>query len=304
MKILITGSEGQLGRELIKSCPKTINNQLIKLLPLNKKKFNLLNHQQLERELKLFKPNWIINCAAYTNVEKSEDDKETSLQINGFAPKIMANTISEYGGKMLQISTDFVFDGKKNTPYLPNDLKKPLCVYGIGKALGEDAIETILIPDKRGYIIRTSWLIGCYEDNFAQKIIKLSKTKNKLKVISDQIACTTSTRNLAKACWQIITKDTFKTHLPSITHFSDAGVASWFDVAVTVLEISNRLKISKSGCNIIPIKTKDFQTKATRPVFSLLDTDETYKVLDLNPEYWKYALEKVILENATRKKLI
>ena len=296
MKILITGSGGQLGKELIKSSPKIIKEKKIELFPLTKNEFNLSNENQIKLVLEKIQPDWVINCGAYTNVEKAEEEKEIALKINGLGPKYIADTLLKTGGKMIQISTDFVFDGNKNKPYLPNEERNPLNVYGEGKALGESMIEKYLIPFNKGYIVRTSWLIGCFKNNFAQRIISLSRNKDTINVVKDQVSCTTSTKTLSKACWEIIKRDSENIKLPHILHFSDLGTLSWFDAATTVVDIAKKFKIINPKFEVIPITSSQYPTKAVRPRFTLLDCTETYQALKLEPLFWKDALNEVILE--------
>lgn len=303
MKILITGSRGQLGKELIKSSPNIIKEEQLELFPLTKDVFNLSNENQIKSVLEKIKPDWLINCGAYTNVEKAEDEKEISLKINGLGPKYIADTLLNIGGKMIQISTDFVFDGKNNKPYLPNEKRNPINVYGEGKALGESMIENFLIPTNQGYIIRTSWLIGCFENNFAHKIISLSNKKESINVVKDQVSCTTSTKTLSKACWEIIKRDSNNIKLPSVLHFSDFGSLSWFDAATTIVDIAKKFKIINPQFEVIPITSSQYPTKALRPHFTLLDCTETYQSLKLEPLFWKDALEEVILEQKNNNNL-
>lgn len=296
MKILITGSRGQLGRELIKSSPNKIKEENLELIPFTRNEFNLSNENQIKSILEKIKPDWVINCGAYTNVEKAEEEKEISIKINGLGPKYIADTLLKIGGKMLHISTDFVFDGKNNKPYLPIEKRNPINVYGEGKALGESMIERILIPSNRGYIIRTSWLIGCFENNFARTIINLSKKKEMINVVKDQVSCTTSTKTLSKACWEIIKRDAINIKLPNILHFSDLGSLSWFDAAITIVEIAKKFKIINSQFEVKPITSSQYPTKALRPSYTLLDCTETYQSLKIDPLFWKDALREVILE--------
>ena len=205
-RIVITGSEGQLGRSLLKNLPIQIN-RTKELFFWNKNEFNLLKIKKFLKKIKELKPNWLINCAAYTNVDKSEKEFDQSIFINGWALKDIAIVLKEIDCKIIQVSTDYVFDGKQSFPYKTNHERNPLNKYGEGKALGEKFVEEILFPFNNSKIVRTSWLMSEFGSNFAKTIFELHKSKSQLRIISDQVGAFTSGDTLSNFIWNIILKE-------------------------------------------------------------------------------------------------
>lgn len=290
MKVIISGSEGQLGQALIKSKPKFIN-----LIDISKDKFNLLDEESIKKNIELFLPDWIINCAAYTNVDKAESDRELTIKVNGDGPKNIANILKRTGGNLLQISTDFVFNGSKNLPYKTYQEKNPINLYGYSKSIGEDYILDILQDSNQVKIIRTSWLMGPVGNNFALKIFKLHQTRKELNIVSDQIGSPTSTFNLARACWETINISRINKSLLKnnpILHWTNDGIASWYDIAYAIGHIGERTGLLKKSALVNPIKSKDYITPAKRPSYSVLDTFSTKRLLNINSNHWLSELEK------------
>ena len=291
MKVLITGSRGQLGNQLKKTYPKgTI------IYAPSREDLDLNNINEAKKQIKEMNPDWIINCAAYTNVDKAEKDQNIALKINAEVPKMLAEVLFESGGNLLHISTDFVFDGNENKPYKVNHERNPLNFYGESKMKGEIAIEANL-KDKMATILRTSWVISPIGSNFLLTIIKLLKENKIIKVVSDQIGSPTSAHNLAKVCWKIVdvkSNRNLTEKLPLYMHYSDAGVASWYDLAVFIQESLNDINLFKNETEIIPIKTFEFNSKTKRPLYSVLDSDQTMKLLNLKPIHWKKGLLEII----------
>ena len=293
MKVLITGSNGQLGRALTKNKPAGIE-----ILSFDKKQFNLKFTENIHKLILDNSPDWIINCAAYTNVDKAEKEKELALKINGEAPKEIAKAIKEIGGKLLHISTDFVFNGKTNIPYKTNSPKNPINAYGYTKSIGEDNVLNILEPGSQVIILRTSWLMGPLGNNFATKILKFLKEGREIKVIYDQISSPTNTTNLANACWKTILQIdcSFINQKKSILHWTNDGVASWYDIAFSIGQISERIGLLKSIPKINPIRSKDYVTDAKRPNYSVLDTSSTKSFLNMKSNHWLLELERDLFE--------
>ena len=185
---------------------------------------DLENPDECRRAIEEHKPDWILNAGAYTAVDQAEREPKKAMSINAGAPEAFAEVLQKQGGKILQISTDFVFDGTQSTPYKPDQEKNPIGIYGKSKAEGEDAILSKLNSSDRGFILRTSWVLGPVGKNFALTMLKLHSSKDEIGVVADQIGCPTSTHTLAEACWRIITDNKNK-KLPSIMHWSDAGAA-------------------------------------------------------------------------------
>lgn len=291
MKILITGSNGQLGQQLCLNALKEINGKKIKLIFASRDILDLENLKECSKFIKKICPDWVINAAAYTNVEKAEEEFAKAILINSQAPKIMAEEVHKIGGKFLQLSTDYVFDGEQNVAYKTNQKRNPLNSYGKSKCLGEENIEEIFKNSSNGIILRSSWILGNTGKNFLKSILKLIKQGNDLKIISDQIAAPTNSYKLSKICWQIINKFESGVKIPKTLHWCDAGVSSWYDIAHSIYELSNKYGILKKSVSILPISSSQYSSKADRPKFSLLDCSLTSEILNEKQIYWKDGIE-------------
>ena len=291
MKILLTGADGQLAQEIIKNKPKGID-----LIGTTRSILDLYNLNDCFKFVIDNKPDWIINCGAYTNVEKADSEEEIAMKINAYAPMSFSKALLETGGKLLQISTDFVFNGKQSIPYSTKAKKSPINIYGKTKAKGEDFIEEIFDGKDQAIILRTSWLIGQSGNNFLTKIINLIKEKDEINVVFDQIGGPTLTNSLANACWNIIFfSDVIfrskKVGVP-ILHFSDCGCASWYDLAVAIKNQCSHIRMIDKEINIRPISYKDFPSKVSRPNFSLLDNEDIRDLIKIPHIHWIDALKK------------
>ena len=296
MKILLTGSTGQLGQAIILQKPK--DHQI--LFP-KRNELDLSDHLSCKKYIEFNKPDIIINCGAYTNVDLAEKEKELCYAINTSAPVTFAKILNDYGGNLLQISTDYVFDGQKNSAYKENDERNPISQYGYSKAKAEELLEKILKPKNQLIILRTSWLLSPTGKNFLIKILNLHKTKKEFFVVSDQIGTMSSTFDVAKICWQIISKWNFVSENNFINHWSCSGISSWYDIAINIGDIAQKYKIIDSPAILKPIKTENYTTPAKRPLFSLLDCEKTSDTLNISRKYWQYELETIISKIANKK---
>ena len=291
MKVLLTGSSGQLGREIINLKPSGIN-----LIKANRFCLDLSKPESCQSYIYRIKPDWIINCGAYTNVEEAESEKELAYLINSLSVKYLAESIKNINSKFIQISTDYVFNGNQNSPYVPKDLKSPINVYGKTKSIGEDFIKKIFKNNNEAIIIRTSWLMGPTGKNFALKMLDLLSSKEKINVINDQIGSPTSTYTLAKACWQTINLNTKGKSLPPILHIANEGEASWFDIAIEIKKIAKDIGLIQKPVIINPISSSNYPTKAKRPKYSVLDCKSSLQSISLKNNHWKSALKLLFLE--------
>tara|TARA_Y100000589_G_scaffold232620_1_gene220160 strand:+ start:2066 stop:2977 length:912 start_codon:yes stop_codon:yes gene_type:complete len=299
IKVLLTGSKGQLGFFMEKIHPKGIE-----LISLDKNQFDLSKINNIKTNLEDIKPDFIINCGAYTNVDMAENEKETVMNINANSVKEIALYLKKNGGNLIQISTDYVFDGLKSNAYKVNDNVFPLNQYGLSKARAEKFIKEILGDTNQGIVIRTSWLMGTFGKNFLLTMIKLHQIKEEINVVSDQISCPTSTKTLAEACWKVmelkLERNLCNNKFMPILHWSDKGIASWYDVAIAIGEISTKYGLVDLPAFVNPVKSENFPTIARRPSFSLLDCTSSREFLALDGEYWRKSLEvsiKSIVEN-------
>tara|TARA_Y100000589_G_scaffold281912_1_gene279112 strand:+ start:3440 stop:4327 length:888 start_codon:yes stop_codon:yes gene_type:complete len=293
MKILVTGSSGQLGESIILQKPK--QHQI--LFP-KRHELDLADHLSCKKYIEHNKPDLIINCGAYTNVDLAETEKELCYAINTTAPITFAKTLKDYGGNLLQISTDYVFDGKKNFAYKENDERNPISQYGYSKAKAEELLESILKPHNQLIVLRTSWLLGPTGKNFLIKILNLHKTKKEIFVVSDQIGSMSSTFDVAKTCWQIIDNWNFVSKHNFINHWTCSGISSWFDIAINIGDIAQKYKILDYPAIVNPVKTEIYFRSAKRPPFSLLDCEKTSSTLNIRCKYWQHELEMIISKMA------
>lgn len=270
-KILITGAKGQLGSEL----SKLLKNAVL----TDREELDITNMEAVQKFVTDSGIDAIINCAAYTNVDAAEDDELKAYQLNVTGPENLAKT----GCTLIHISTDYVFDGKNHKPYEPSDEAKPLSVYGKTKLKGEEAV---LKNAKTAVIIRTAWLYSPYGKNFVKTIRRLGKEKDEISVVSDQIGTPTYAGDLAKAIVQILPQ--IKDKQKTVYHYTNEGVCSWYDFAVEIMSLS------KLQCNVLPITSNAYPTRAVRPFYSVLSKEKTKQDFNLTIPHWKEGLKKCI----------
>lgn len=288
MNILITGSNGQLGNEIKKLENQYPNwNFIYGDLP----EIDITNKELVESIVIQNTVNAIINCAAYTAVDKAEEDKELALQVNAIGPSILAEVSQEYQLQLIHISTDFVFDGKNYQPYDEEDVTKPVSVYGLTKLEGE---KMVLQRYSDAVIIRTSWLYSSFGNNFVKTMQRLGSEKTQLNVIFDQVGTPTYAGDLADAVLKILNSNVPKA---GIYHYSNEGVTSWYDFAKEIMELSN------IECKILPITTAMYPTPATRPHYSIMSKQKIKETFEIEIPYWKDSLKKCIdeLENSNKQ---
>ena len=290
MKILITGANGQLGRSIIEFAPKSY-----KLLKPDRNELNLEEQENCYKYVIKNKPDWIINCAAYTQVDRAEREKELAFKINRDAPITFANALKTFGGKILQISTDYVFNGKNNYPYTPFSEKSPINAYGFSKALAEDGLEKILFSSNQAIILRTSWLIGPYKNNFLKKMLEFHQNKETINIVFDQISSPTSSLSLAEVCWKTIHNQSQnkKNFIYPILHWSDLGIASWYDLSFFIGETALELGLITKKAKINPITSNEYKTLAKRPNYSVLDSRVTRSFLNIDNNHWQKEIIKI-----------
>tara|TARA_Y100001968_G_scaffold310493_1_gene331497 strand:+ start:1396 stop:2301 length:906 start_codon:yes stop_codon:yes gene_type:complete len=298
MKVLITGKTGQLGKALIKFSTNFFDNKELDIITPSRKELDLKNLDQCKLFVEKIRPDWIINAGAYTLVDQAEDFCELAFLINSYAPRAFAETLRQCGGNFLQVSTDYVFKGNVTKAYQIKDTRSPINVYGKTKLLAEQYIESLLFPYDQGTIVRTSWLVGPEGNNFVLKVLNLQEKNDLIRIVDDQISSPTSTSYLANTCWNIIKKKSDGINLPPIFHCSNSGIASWYDLAEAVTTMSQEMGLISKASTIIPIKSKEFMTKAKRPSFSVLDCSESFLSLSQNPVHWRTELEKLLLDKS------
>ena len=289
MKILVTGSSGQLGKTIVEN--KKSKNFF--LLTPNRSDLDLSYEYQCINYIERNKPDFIINCGAFTNVDEAEDSYELAYKINTKAPLSMAKVIQNTGCRFLQISTDYVFDGRKNTPYKTNDPRNPISKYGETKAYAEIGLESILSKSQL-LILRTSWIVSNIGKNFLLSMIKLHEIEKELNVVYDQIGAITSTQSLADLCLELIENWDNVYPKTNTLHWTSLGVSSWYDVASAIGEIAQNLGVNSNKAIINPIRSEKYITKALRPKYSILDIEKTLELVNLKPLYWREEIKNII----------
>ena len=285
-KILISGANGQLGSEFSK-----LDSDVFKIYPFDKKELNITNIHNLEIILNKINPDYFINTAAYTNVDQSEKDINTVYSINHIAPSNISKVLFKNNIKFIHFSTDYVYDGKKNSLYNEDDFCNPLSVYGKSKLKGD--IE-VLKNNNKSMIFRVSSLYSDTGINFVNKIIELNKIKSVLEVIDDQFSIPTYAEDLSLLIKQIIMNDIYSNKFGIYNYCDDGDVVSRFDLAKYINEIlkKNKFKVS----NLKKISSDKFKTSAIRPVYSGLDKSKFKSTFNLNGNSWKINIEKLILK--------
>ena len=315
MRVLITGAAGQLGQALLQHRPASLGGMPLELIATSREGGNgqlaldLADAGACRAVVEKLRPDWLINAGAYTAVDRAEAEPALAQAVNAGAPAAFAEALRASGGRLLQMSTDFVFGGDQGSPYRPEQTLDPLGVYGASKAAGEQAVLEELGGEGRGVVLRTGWVYGPVGRNFLLTMLRLHReraaARAELVVVADQVGCPTATAGLAQACWRVLRAGAAgdggvgAAHcLPLILHWSDAGAASWYDFAVAIGELGVSSGLLDQAASVQPITTADYPTPAQRPSYSLLDCSTTRAALGLAPQHWRAALASVIRQLA------
>ncbi len=280
-RILVTGSNGQLGSE-IRELSK--NDGINVYFYTDVSELDITDKSAVNTFIENHQIDIVVNCAAYTQVDKAEDDEKTAFLINATAPGNLAEVCRKYDATLFHISTDYVFDGSNNVPYLETQSTSPLGVYGRSKLEGEKLIQQ---SGCNYLIIRTSWLYSTFGNNFVKTIARLSSEKEELKVVFDQVGTPTYARDLAASILSVIGKNKFQ-YLNEIYHYSNEGVCSWYDFAIAINEYFG------NECHIRPCHSDEFPAKVTRPNYSVLDKTKIKSVFGVEIGYWRDSLCKCV----------
>lgn len=281
MNVLITGSKGQLGQEfsILSQAHSNFN-----FFFTSSSELDITNHESVVKYIKQNKINIILNCAAYTAVDKAETEESIARKVNINGVENLINALPS-NGKMIHFSTDYVFNGENFKPYKETEKVNPIGIYGGTKQEGENYI---IRSKKESIVIRTSWVYSSFGKNFVKTMLKLGEERDELGVVFDQIGTPTYARDLARACLQIITNNIQIDELAKVYNYSNEGVASWYDFAKAIMELGN------IDCNVKPIETKDFPTPAKRPNYSLLNKSKIKKDFEIDIPYWRDSLKECI----------
>ncbi|GGP39869.1 dTDP-4-dehydrorhamnose reductase [Shewanella saliphila] len=302
MKVLITGKNGQLGSELQRSCPDNIEIQCFDSQSLDITDIAVVNEILIS-----FSPDIVINTAAYTAVDKAESDIDAAYAVNQTGAANLATACKAISAKLIHISTDFVFDGSKTTPYVSADATNPLGVYGASKLAGEQAVSRIL--GSQATIVRTAWVYSKFGKNFVKTMLRLMAEKDQLGIVYDQVGTPTWAAGLANMLWALVQKQSDKVGAESktlnqtkILNWTDAGVASWYDFAVAIQELAIEQGLLNKAIPISAIPASSYPTPAKRPEFSVLNKTEAEALTSVKTIHWRKQL-KSMLEQVKAEKV-
>jgi dTDP-4-dehydrorhamnose reductase len=284
MKVLVTGADGQVARAVLASAPPGAS-----VVGRAHRELDITSLDAVLACVREARPDVIVNAAAYTAVDRAETEPTIAAAANAGGPQHLARAASELGARFVHLSTDFVFDGNASTPYRPEAETHPLSVYGLTKRDGEQA--ALGAWPERTVVLRTSWVYAARGSNFVRTMLRLLAAKGEARVVSDQIGTPTSADSLARAIWAILARPTLR----GIHHFTDAGVASWYDFATAIAEEAATLGLLTATASVAPITTAEYPTAARRPPFSVLDKS-SLAAAGIVPVHWRKALRPVLEE--------
>ncbi|MCG8670462.1 MAG: dTDP-4-dehydrorhamnose reductase [Pseudomonadales bacterium] len=277
--VLVTGGEGQLGQELKQHVPQGHD-----LVSLSKSQLDITQDEQIAAAFERYQPDWIINAAAFTDVEASESNVELVQTINVEAVKSLLAYANKFQARFLQISTDYVFDGKSSEPYKEDDKTKPMNVYGDSKLKAEG-----IVLAEKGLVVRTSWLYSSHHKNFLDTMLRLFENQKEVKVVNDQVGTPTNAASLAKILFRLIDQNA-----DGIFHWSGGLVMSWYDFACQIHGLALDKGLVSVGAKVVPVDSQGFPQKAKRPAWSPLSRKKCCDFLDLEPNAWREELSQEI----------
>jgi dTDP-4-dehydrorhamnose reductase len=283
VNVLVLGSAGQVGRELFASAPDDAV-----LVGLDRAEIDIADAAQVALAFAEYRPDVVINVAAYTAVDKAESEPDIARRINADAPGIIATQAAKAGAAFVHISTDFVFDGSASTPYPCDATPNPLSIYGATKADGEAAVRTAM---PGALIVRTAWVYAAGMGNFVETMLRLFAGGGTVRVISDQVGTPTHAASLARTIWALLAAEATGTY-----HATDAGIASWYDFAVAIHDEALAIGILPAPATIVPVMTSDYPTPAQRPAYGVLDKTATWALLGKPAAHWRHELSSMLSE--------
>jgi dTDP-4-dehydrorhamnose reductase len=284
MRVLVTGATGQLGSEVAEAFRHSGHD----VIAPGRSELDLSLPSQVATTAMQLQADWVINCAAYTQVDKAESESELAFIVNRDSPEQLAQAVANYGGRMLQVSTDFIFDGTQRQPYLETDQPNPLGVYGRSKLEGELTVRRVL-PE--AVVLRTAWVYGVRGHNFVKTMLRLAMAGKPLRVVDDQLGTPTWTTDIAAAIVALVAREAAGTF-----NYTNAGQISWHGFASAILEEGARAGFAVKTAAVSPIPTTDYPTPATRPGYSVLNTEKIRPLLSGPIPDWRDSLKKMLQE--------
>jgi dTDP-4-dehydrorhamnose reductase len=284
MRILVTGSTGQLGFEVLRAFSQSGHEVIA---PVHRE-LNFLYPDEVADRVRRYQADWVINCAAYTQVDRAESEQEQAFVINRDSPAQMATAVAGYGGRLLHVSTDFVFDGKQSRPYLEEDEARPLGVYGRSKWEGEQTVRAAL-PE--AIILRTAWVYGVHGHNFVKTILRVAREGKPLRVVDDQFGSPTWARDIAGVIHALV-----QHHARGTYHYTNAGSTSWYGFATTIVAGATEAGFALKTDSVEAIPTSGYPTPARRPAYSVLDTRKVQSLLTAPVPHWRDSLNRMLKE--------
>ena len=285
MIALVTGAGGQLGRELARTRPAEVE-----LIALGRAELDVSDRDQVLYVLDEHRPDVVINAAAYTAVDRAEVESELAHSANARGPENLARALARLGGRLIHLSTDFVFDGRSGRPYAPDSPTAPESVYGASKLAGEKRVQ-VELPNA-STIIRTAWVYSKHGHNFVKTMIELMQERPRVEVVSDQIGSPTWAFGLARIIWRLAAEN----ESLGVLHWTDAGVASWYDFAVAIRDEASVLGLLDGRCRVEPTTSAEHGSRAPRPAFSVLDKTATWERLGEKSSHWRAQLVEMLCD--------
>ncbi|HUF71592.1 MAG TPA: dTDP-4-dehydrorhamnose reductase [Gammaproteobacteria bacterium] len=287
MRVLVAGAGGQVGRALMASVPQGCN-----LIAATRADLDITDPSAVAGFIEAHEPDVIVNAAAFTAVERAENEPERARLVNQSGAANLARAAAARKARMIQLSTDFVFDGSASAPYPPDAPPAPTSVYGRTKLAGEQAVRDLL-PDA-SIVLRTAWVYAPHGRNFVLTMLKLMREPRPVRVVDDQVGTPTSAGSVARAVWAFAAEPALR----GTYHWTDAGVASWHDFAAAIAEEAAACGLLTSPVDLKPVSSRNFPTAARRPAYSVLDTRSTAEALRMTPRHWRANLRDVLGEIA------
>jgi len=286
MKILVTGARGQLGREAVLA----FTAEGYEVTGIGREELDLADADGLADSIAAYQADWVINCAAYTQVDLAEEEPELAFAVNRDAARAVAQGAQQNHSRLLHISTDFIFGGDQATPYREEDKGDAPSIYGRSKWEGEMAVKAVM---PQALILRTAWVYGMHGNNFVKTMLRLMAERDELKVVDDQIGTPSWTGDIVRAMQALIENDA-----TGIYHFTNEGVASWYDLAYEILSVASSLGYPVQTKQLHPIPSSEWPCAAQRPAYSVLGKEKIRKALGYDIPHWRQSLHRMLKENA------